>query len=107
MFLTPGGIFFTGVTPPRGGGGYGKRWVLQKKLFLPMSHVAHIITAFPPHNMSLRWHSSVWLFGVLAHVQHGICNMKPSVAPSPWHASQHNGTNQQTTCIADTGCIYV
>ena len=44
------GYFFSGVTPPRGGG-LRKKWVLRKKLFLPMSHVPHIITVFPPHNM--------------------------------------------------------
>ena len=36
-----------------GGGGYEKKWVLQKKNFLPMSHVPHIITVFLPHNMPL------------------------------------------------------
>ena len=46
------GYFFSGVTPPRGVG-YEKKWVLQKKNFLPMSHVPHIITVFPPHNMPL------------------------------------------------------
>ena len=46
------GYFFPGLTPPRGVG-YEKKWVLQKKNFLPMSHVPHIITVFPPHNMPL------------------------------------------------------
>ena len=32
--LIPGGIFFSGVTPPRGVG-YEKKWVLQKNIFFP------------------------------------------------------------------------
>ena len=50
-FDTGWDIFFGG-DPPRAGG-YQKKWVLQKKLFLPMSHVPHMITVFPPHNMPL------------------------------------------------------
>ena len=61
--LIPGEIFFSGVTPPRGGG-YEKKWVLQKKLFLPMSQVPHIITVFPPHNMPLLL-VGIPLFGYL------------------------------------------
>ena len=50
-FDTGWDIFCWGVNPPRGGG-YKKKWVLQK-LFLPVSHVPHIITVFPLHTMPL------------------------------------------------------
>ena len=53
IFDTGWDIFFRGGPPLGGGGGYEKKWVLQKKLFLPMSHLPHIITVFPPHNMPL------------------------------------------------------
>ena len=43
-FWIPDGTFFSGVTPPLGGRVRKKKWLLQKKLFLPMWHVPHIIT---------------------------------------------------------------
>ena len=65
-FLIPGGIFFFGGDPPRGGGGYEKKWVLQKKLFLPMSHLPHIITVFPRHKLPLLL-VGISLFGSLGY----------------------------------------
>ena len=59
--------------PPEEGGGM----VLQKKLFLLMSHIARIIMVFPLqwHAFDTGWHSSNWPFGVLANLQHSICDM--------------------------------
>ena len=47
FFDTGWDIIFRG-NPPLGGGG-----VLQKKLFLPVSHVPHTITVFTPQKMPL------------------------------------------------------
>ena len=66
FFDTRGDNFFGG-DPPRGrGGGLRKKRVLHKKLFLPMSHIPHIITVFPPHNMPLAL-IGICLFGYLGY----------------------------------------
>ena len=65
IFDTGWDIFFSGVTPRRGRG-TKKKWVPQKKLFLPMSHLAHIITVFPTHKMPLPL-VGIPLFGYLGY----------------------------------------
>ena len=59
-------FFSGGDPPPPRMGGVRKKWVLRKKVFLPMLHVPHIITVFPPHNMPLLL-AGIPLFGYLGY----------------------------------------